>query len=326
MNDLDRVRRVFEPFELWTGEIAAGWEPDFLGNRTDLSLLVDPPPGMTEFPEPKPARTETVAPPAVADGEFFFEAADALAAVQTARERFTMIELGGGYGPRLVIAQTMLERLNPMPSRLVLVEPEATLIASARAHFRNNGIDPDGHWFLRACVTPDGDPTLIFTGRGRTSLSRMQPEAARELAATLAENNIAEAALANLLAHMKMGLPMAGGSTDNDIAAVNGVLLADLLAPLDRVDLLDIDIQGDEAVVLPAAIGALAQKVKRIHIGTHNVPRHGPGLHANMVNLFRDAGWEIVFSFDPNTEHQTALGPFRCHSDGIVSTVNPALL
>ena len=110
---------------------------------------------------------------------------------------------------------------------------------------------------------------------------------------TLKGSGAVEASLRNLLGYMRVGLTMEGEGedTDHDVAIVSAMALTDVLAPLDRVDLIDIDIQGDEAPVLPQTIGMMECKVRRVHLGTHNMERHGGmQLNADMVRLFKDAG------------------------------------
>jgi hypothetical protein len=56
-------------------------------------------------------------------------------------------------------------------------------------------------------------------------------------------------------------------------------------------------------------IDLLRRKVRRIHIETH-----GKEVHWALHDLFADSGWEIVFSFKPNTRHATALGTFETNN------------
>lgn len=102
--------------------------------------------------------------------------------------------------------------------------------------------------------------------------------------------------------------------------------------PLDRVNLLDVDVQGDEATVLPHAIEMMDRKVHRIHLGTHNMVCYGDDqmhggrqLHYDMARLFTDAGWGIVFDYQKNTQHETPWGNFDSPSDGIPTAVNPRI-
>ena len=66
----------------------------------------------------------------------------------------------------------------------------------------------------------------------------------------------------------------------------------------------------------------LRKKVRRVHIGTH-----GKGVHEVRATLFAEPGREIVFSYQPNSEHDSPLGRFTTN-DGVltVSIQTSALL
>jgi hypothetical protein len=95
------------------------------------------------------------------------------------------------------------------------------------------------------------------------------------------------------------------------------VTLGDILGPLRRVDFLEVDVQQSEIEVIPPFIGLLTRKVRRIHIGTH-----GASIHGQLRTLFIRAGWEIVFDYAPDAQHDTELGAFPT-SDGILTARNP---
>ena len=63
----------------------------------------------------------------------------------------------------------------------------------------------------------------------------------------------------------------------------------------------------------------LKRKVRRIHIGTH-----GKDVHWTLHKLFEKNGWEMLFSYEPNSVHQSALGQFITN-DGILTVRNPHL-
>jgi len=100
---------------------------------------------------------------------------------------------------------------------------------------------------------------------------------------------------------------------------VSAVTLRDVLAPFEFVDYLDSDIQQSEIIVFPPFLDLLRRKVRRIHIGTH-----GKDVHRSLHELFRSDGWEIVFSYEPNAAHASALGEFTIN-DGVLTVHNPQL-
>ncbi|MSO64751.1 MAG: FkbM family methyltransferase [Alphaproteobacteria bacterium] len=80
-------------------------------------------------------------------------------------------------------------------------------------------------------------------------------------------------------------LPIVDSEDTLRLDIVSAVTLADILGPLDVVDLLEVDIQGAELAVLPPAMDLLDRKVRWLHLGTH-----GAGAHAAMVTLLRSRG------------------------------------
>ena len=57
------------------------------------------------------------------------------------------------------------------------------------------------------------------------------------------------------------------------------------------------------------------------------MPQHqatAQAMHAELHKLFVGKGWEIVFSFAPETAYETPIGGFLTN-DGILSVVNPEL-
>jgi hypothetical protein len=90
-----------------------------------------------------------------------------------------------------------------------------------------------------------------------------------------------------------------------------------VLDPFERVDFLEADIQQSEIVVFPPFRRLLKRRVHRIHLGTH-----GKDVHESLVRMFADDGWDIVFSFEPESVHQIDIGAFATN-DGILSVRNP---
>jgi hypothetical protein len=110
-----------------------------------------------------------------------------------------------------------------------------------------------------------------------------------------------------------------GGGYSGEVKFVSAVTLRDLLAPFERVDLLEVDIQQSEANVFPPYMALVNRKVRRIHVGTH-----GREVHEFLHALFSRAGWETIFDYIPNTKHVTARGTLDV-GDGILTARNPAV-
>jgi hypothetical protein len=324
-SDLANYENVFEGMTPWSGRVPEGFEVNSLGQLFDISLHVDPP-GGGAFPEPEPERQVDTRLLGIEDGEYFFEVADIVQTVRSARGHYTLIELGGGWAPRCVDAHRALDALNPLPRKFVSVEPEPLLHMNARQNFRNNGLDPDDHWLLNSSVSANGRPGLIFTGKGRVTSSRIYGTRGDAVAEMIVSGNATETALRNLCAQMRVGIALSHDEDQSmDIVGVSSLALRDLLAPLDIVDLMDVDVQGEEIDIFAPAMDIIAKKVRRLHIGTHLMQGDTISRHRMVRQEFVEAGFDILADFEPASTHQTALGAFETPSDGILSVHNPGL-
>ena len=319
MNELQDFVDLLKRTPPFSGVVPAGHIVDFLGTLTSTRFSGD-----VRFPpETQCERRVTTAAPTVADGEAWFEAVDWFEAAREARDRFVMVTLGAWYGAQAVGSYRALQRLNPLPCKLVAVEPEPDKFAQLLQHMRTNGIDPAEHWLVRAAISDSNDPILFplgapGTGRHNCIATNEAEERARYVKEII-ESGQLEPALRDLLLRNSTGLRRSlrdGEEFVAEIGFVSAVTLADILGPLGRVDLLEADIQQSEVLVFPSFMPHLKRKVRRVHIGTH-----GDAAHDLLVDLFSRNGWRIVFDYGPDRLHETAFGAFRT-SDGILTALN----
>jgi FkbM family methyltransferase len=174
----------------------------------------------------------TVTPPAP-DTEYL-EWIDVLEAVLGARDRFTMLELGAGYGRWIVNAGVALRLTGGPPHRLVAVEAEPTHFRWLQEHCRDNDVDAE---LIEAAVASEGGEVDFAVGR---------PDA-------------------------WYGQAIADGTWSPErVKSVRSVTLTDLLEPHECVDLIHCDLQAAEADIFEEAARAVNSKVVRVHIGTHH--------------------------------------------------------
>ncbi len=323
MNDIENLSSTFRGLTPWVGEVPQGNRINFLGVLTSLEYFSDPDAHFDDVDRVRAGSYQTSTRlPELTDGEGYFEWIDLLEAVRAARERFVMVELGGGYGSRSVDAHAALSRLNPLPELFVVVEAMAQHIAWARTHFSANGLTPDAHWFVNALVNASGRPELFAHASGVYYSGAVDGPPRRRVFDAITSEGHLEAVARNLVIDGRMGLalPVAGEAESTmEVEFVSAIRLATVLAPLPGVDLLDVDIQFAEESVIPDAIEDIERKVKRIHIGTH-----APPIHEMLQELLQERGWQIVFSYLPYATFDTPRGRFET-KDGILSAINPAL-
>jgi len=302
----------------WSGNVAEGYVANFLGVMTDGSFLWNKTgPFGGHY-------VKTALPTVSSEGEGFFEIADWFYSARDARGQYVAISLGASYGAQLVGAWKTLQLINPLPCRLVAVDPVPENCERIRKHMADNGIDPDAHWIMQAAIGVDNQPNLFPVGAPGTGLqASMQTNSslARQAYANFFETSeYSGRVLKNIFLHNSTGVKhdlSLGYSAE--VEFISAVTLRDVLAPFDRVDLLEVDIQRAEAIVIAPFMNHVNRKVRRVHLGTH-----GREAHAMMRRLFAASGWEFVFDYSPDTRHITERGPLEI-GDGILSVVNPKL-
>ncbi len=321
MNELGPMVETFGGLAPWHQPCPKGSVGNFLGTMTDREFLAQHHPSNTKSDDFEGDTAMRL--PKVVDGEPFFEFAAIYRAVTAARERFVMVELGGGYAARSVDAHRLLQNVNPMPSQLTIVEAEPTHFEWAKRHLIANGIDPSDHWLINAAVCADSHPRLFMLGSGLYYNGIVTQADAEQTVQEIIKIDASEQAMRNLMLAGRCGMQLpynsAAGTDLFDYKFVSSMPLADILAPLSHVDLIDMDIQGAEDTVLPPAMEMLDRRVKRIHIGTHRADIHG-----GLWDMFFEHEWICEFDYAPFAKHSTPWGDFET-VDGILHFQNPRL-
>jgi FkbM family methyltransferase len=234
------------------------------------------------------------APGIEAFGPEYFEWIDLLEAILDVETEFTMVELGAGWGRWTVFAFSALRLYygDDMPHcRFIAVEPDPQHFQWMQSHLRRNSV----HGEKVECVlvnaaigTSDGS-AAFHTGAserwyGQMFVSAEHPE----------------------------------GPPGSRIEEVRTVTLPTLLAQIDHVDLLDMDIQGAEFDVL-ASSSAVLGKIRRISIGTHS-----RDIEASLRRFMAAQGWQSVHDYPGATKNRTPYGKMDFPDDGAQSWINPA--
>ena len=327
MNRLEDYAHIFDGVEPFAGAVPKGYTVDFLGILTDARFQE----AQGIDPDTVGGHHVTTALPPLWDkdtgnGEGWIEIVNWFVAAREARDRFVMITLGACWGAQAVGSAAALRRVNPMPCKLVAVEPVPMNFQWTARHMRDNGIDPDRQWLLETAISDRNTPVLFpvgAPGSGAQNCVATNRPAMREVYADeLIAAGRSDEALRSLLVDNTTGITkslVAGSNLTAEVKIVSAVTLRDLLGPFDVVDYLESDIQQSEIVVFPPYMDLLKRKVRRIHIGTH-----GRDVHWTLHDMFKQQGWEMVFSYEPNAEHESARGPFSTN-DGILTVRNPGL-
>jgi len=268
---------VFGEFPRWRGQSDGTFVHDFLGVRTDPRFR----------PQFRPDPAGPVEPDYPAPQAAYFEWVFVLEAVLAAGAgaSFTAVELGAGYGPWLATVHAALRARSEAPPRLVGVEMVPQHFEFMEQHLRNNGIDPDAARLIQAAVG-DADGEVDYLP---------EPEPALRYGQTI---------------HRGV-LPAAG------TVRVPCIALKGLVADLDRIDLIHVDIQGEERRAVPAAIDEIEARVDRLLVATHS-----RRTHRVLRALLRDRGWTLRFDYGVRSRAHTEFGDVR-FLDGLLAAVNP---
>jgi FkbM family methyltransferase len=181
-----------------------------------------------------------------------------LRGVAEARDVLTVVELGAGWGPWIVLGTT-LGRRRGLHTRLVAVEGDAEHIYFMQQHMGINGINPADHRILHAVIgARDGAAQFPLLASARDDWG--------------AEARFDDDPI----------------TSEMEMARVPCLSIATVLDGIDHVDVLHCDIQGAEADAIRASIDVLTARVRRLIIGTHR-----RGIEEQLHALLFAHGWRV---------------------------------
>jgi FkbM family methyltransferase len=279
-----------------------GWDVNFLGVRTRVKFFSL----YEELADFSGMRCVVGAPPV--PNEDYFEWVTLIEAAVEARERFTMIELGAGWGRWLANAALAVRQISGIPIMLVGVEPEPRHFTWMKQHLSDNGIKRRERKLVRAAAAGADGHVWFHVGA-----------AADWYGQSVAEGTPSPSLRARVAGLGQYMLRRLGRSDKRARQLVPAVSLTSLLRPLDRVNLLDVDIQGAEPDVLEPAAASIDSKVRRVYVGTHNRE-----VEARLRALFRGLGWTSIYDFPGGGTSETAWGRIM-FEDGVQAWLNPRL-
>lgn len=267
------------------------WDVNFLGVRTRVAFTA----GMGSDVAASARFVETHYP---TFDEEYFEWIDLLEAVVTAGRRFTMVELGAGWGRWLINGAAAARQCAITELCLVGVEAEPTHYRWMEQHFADNGVSSESRRLVEAAVTTSprpanfhvGDPSAWYGQAIERNPFRILGERPFRSRRRLARRTLRK---------------------------VPTVTLPSIVSDLNAIDLIDADLQGVEADVFESAEALLAEKVKRVHIGTHSSKNE-----RRLRGLFSSLGWESLNDYAAGAEVDTSWGRIK-FQDGVQTWRNP---
>lgn len=274
--------------------------------------------------EPSPPEVVTTYP---AIDDEYFEWIDVLESVCSAKGHYVMVELGAGYGRWAVRAACALKQRATTTPHLIAVEAEPIHFRWLREHFRNNGLDPEAHKLIQGVVSDKpGDSSLIIGTThggddradqwyGQTVLLPELPKEWKHACAILARGFISQ-----LRREKYEGFLVSRDVDGRKSIKVPSITLETLLSNIERIDLIDFDLQGEELKVIQASLDLLDSKTARLHIGTH-----GREIEQGLRVSLAEHGWKCLADYPSGATTETPWG-ILSFQDGVQSWINPRLV
>jgi hypothetical protein len=272
-------KEVIMSFPCHEGAGIPGYVVDFLGVKTRTAYISQlPKEGRVEgYPIPSNFHATSM------------EWAGVLRAVLEAEKEIVAVELGAGWGPWMVTGARAAAIRGIDSVRLVGVEGCEAHCDYMTTHFADNGIDPKGHTLLHGVVgTKDGVaefPHLADPSADYGAQAILEKEQEAKVAISHQTARLVRRLARRTLEAMKAGAGSLRGGTfvrntgQKDLngagnqpanAQLKCYSIPTLIRPFTKVDLVHVDIQGDEFRVISSAREILKEKVKRLVIGTHS--------------------------------------------------------
>ncbi len=276
-----RHHPALERFTPWEGEADGRFIHDFLGVRTDPRFRAEfkaDPPGHRATNYPEPDWTYF---------EMIFVLESVIDSADAGRPSYSMMELGAGFGPWMAATHVAMRRLSAKPIHLTGVEMEPHRFDWIAEHLSNNGVRPSEHRLIHAAVS-DREGEAAFQARSAPDLDY----------------------------GLRLSRRDPGGP--DDPGRVRCVGLAALLDATETVDLIHVDVQGEEWRTLRPVAEVLTEKVRRVIVATHS-----RSIHRKLRRMFVDAGWQCRWDFRLRKRERTEFGDVQ-FLDGLLAFVNPA--
>lgn len=238
--------------------------------------------------------------------EEYFEWIDLLEAVDTARGRFTMLELGAGFG-RWSIRGALAARQRGLAVDIRLIEAEPQHAAWACEALALNELTHAAQ-VVEGAVSYSGTPVQFIIQSGDYDARSWYGQCA--IASPMPDEPTEQS---------YFGYPVRKHPWGH-VIYVPPLTFESLVADFDRIDIVDMDIQAAEQELIENALPTFSAKVRMVHIGTHTAE-----IEASIRAAFTGAGWRNRWDFGCMRNNETPYGPVE-FNDGVQGWVNPRFL
>ena len=246
--------------------------------------------------------------------EEYFESIDLIESIMQSGDRYVMFELGAGYGRWGIRAYQFVRRHFPKKqAHILFAEAEPVHFDDLKYHLKLNNVNENDATLVEAAVS-DKDQPIPFYVRcsGLDHPHLWYGQAINHHLANFDSNDFKVGTY--------NGRPMYHNkSADQAYIKVQCSPLSRLVQRCPQVDLIDMDIQGDEAKAVIEALDELNRRVKRLHIGTH-----GHEIEDQLRKALSEQNWTCLWDYPCQQKSDTPFGEIE-FGDGVQSWVNPRL-
>lgn len=235
--------------------------------------------------------------------EDLFEYIDLLYSVSTSSEKFTMVEVGAGYGRWILNAFNALNRrIKPgvIDYQFYGFEADLTRLNHCRMLAQSAGIK-NIVLYPEAVVSKSDQEKSKFA-----SFSFHKADPARFGGAVIDESRDSIS-----------GRGVEGDTSWRVVADVNTCRLSDRLSDVGLIDFVDFDIQNAEISVIPSEIEFLTTRARVVHVGTHS-----PLADEVVKKSFTEHGWIPRWELPWRSTYSWEKGVVT-FTDGVFSYANP---
>lgn len=232
-------------------------------------------------------------------GSSIFEWIDLLESVRDAKEQFVFIELGAGFGKWAIRAWSAARALGIDLDKILLVVFEADRVHNAwiKENFILNQIPSKNYIHFE---------TAVSNFEGFSDFFIMRPDGVNHKIESATWYGQALVSDRNVWADAK---------TEKVPVSTLPKLLSKV-PNLGIIDLIDMDIQGEEARIIEDSIFTLRDQVKKLHIGTHST-----SIENEIYKILGRNGFECIRHYPTNSKTVTAYDEVE-FVDGVMTWVN----
>ncbi len=289
---------VFTPYKRWSGVVPTGYWADWLGVRSRADMWAFTPEYLAicnqeRFEEPAyPTGSEQV-----------LDWIPLLHAVETSSTVFVMAALGAGWG-RWLTAGAFAAQQRGLEYHLLGVEAEPTHFQWLKRHFLENGLSPEDHTLIHGAAAAKSGECWFSVGNSKAWYGQSIQEASAPSDQRVQEAN-------------------AETSEDQvSLERVRALDIAEVLDGFDKIDYLQLDIQGSEWDFLSSSPALLDDRVRVVNIGTHSRE-----IEQNLRAQFATRGWRCLYDISLGTKVAVRFGGANLQiiqfGDGVQVWENP---